>query len=62
LGRLFAPSVRVSRRGRSRPPNKAEAAALVVAALKALEEAGVPVEVGNVDDGRALVLLRGRWR
>ncbi len=62
MGRLLAPSVRVARRGRSRPPTREEAVALVVSALKALEEAGVPVEVGNVDDGRALVLLRGRWR
>ncbi len=61
MGRLLAPSVRVARRGRSRPPTKEEAAALVVAALRALEETGVDVKVGNVD-GRALVLLRGRWR
>ena len=55
--------VLVARRGRVRPPTKAEAAAMLEAAIAALEAAGVPVRVLNLDDGYAAVLIRGaRWR
>jgi len=54
--------VLVARRGRVRPPTKAEAAAMLEAAIAALEAAGVPVRVLNLD-GYAVVLIHGaRWR
>lgn len=52
----------VARRGLSRPPTQAEAAAMLEAAVAALEAAGVPVRVANTDEG-AVVLIRGaKWR
>ena len=54
--------VLVARRGRVRPPTKAEAAAMLEAAIAALEAAGVPVRVINLD-GYAVVLIHGaKWR
>ena len=54
--------VLVARRGRVRPPTKAEAAAMLEAAIAALEAAGVPVRVLNLD-GYAVVLIHGaKWR
>jgi len=54
--------VLIARRGRVRPPTRAEAAAMLEAAIAALEAAGVPVRVLNLD-GYAVVLIRGgRWK
>ncbi|HID85698.1 MAG TPA: hypothetical protein EYP54_11490 [Anaerolineales bacterium] len=54
--------VLVARRGRVRTPTRAEAAAMLEAAIAALEAAGVPVRVLNLD-GYAVVLIHGaKWR
>lgn len=62
-GRLAGPTpLMVSRRGRVRPPTREEAAAMLEAALAALEAAGVPVRVMNTADC-AVVLVKGtRWK
>ena len=61
-GRLTGPTpLLVSRRGRVRPPTREEAAAMLEAALAALEAAGAPVRVMNTADC-AMVLIKGtRW-
>jgi len=62
-GRLVGVSpTAIYRRGRTRQPTAAEAAALLEAAVAALEAAGVAVRVLNLD-GYAVVMVRGgRWR
>ncbi len=62
-GRLTGPTpLMVARRGQVRPPTREEAAAMLEAAIAALEAAGVAVRVLNLE-GYAVVMVRGgRWR
>ncbi len=54
--------VLVARRGRVRPPTKAEAAAMLEAAIAALEAAGVPVRVLNLEDCAVVLIQGAKWR
>ena len=62
-GRLTGPApLKVSRRGRVRPPTREEAAAMLEAALAALDAAGVPVRVMNTPNCAVVLVRGGKWR
>ena len=62
-GRLTGPTpLMIARRGKVRPPTAAEAAAMLEAAIAALEAAGVPVRVLNLNNCAVVLVRGGKWR